>query len=69
MRELTFDLSADAYFVQSEFAGFEGEHNATRITLKLPERLLVEGAEYYLVFELKKTKETILKIKGSPHTK
>ncbi len=59
MRELKFDLSADSYLPQSEFAGFEGEHNATRVILLLPERLQVEGAEFYMVFELLKSKETI----------
>lgn len=59
MRELLFDLSADSYLHQSDFAGFEGEHNATRITLNLPHRLQVEGAEFYMVFEILKRKETV----------
>ena len=59
MRELYFDLSADEYLPKSEFGGFEGEHNATKITFELPERLILHGAIYYIVFEIAKTGEMI----------
>ena len=51
MREILFDLTEDSYFPKIAFGGFEGEHNATRLTLRLPERLIAEGAKYYMVFE------------------
>ncbi len=59
MRELIFDLSDDSYLPKTGFGGFEGEHLATKLTLVLPERLKVHGAEFYMVFEISKTKETV----------
>ena len=59
MRDLHFDLSADEYLPVSDFGGFEGEHNATKITLDLPDRLILEGAVYYIVIETAKNGEMI----------
>ncbi len=59
MRELLFDLTDDFYFPKSAFGGFEGEHNATLLTLRLPERLLAPDAIYYMVFETEKNDEVI----------
>lgn len=69
MRELYFDLSADEYLPKSEFGGFEGEHNATKITLDLPDRLLLEGALYYMVFEIAKSGEMIFSAPLVPEEK
>ncbi len=59
MRELVFDLRDDDYLPKSGFGGFEGEHNATGLTLHLPERLLAPDAVYYMVFETEKNGEVI----------
>ncbi len=59
MRELVFDLSDDNYLPKSGFGGFEGEHNATGLTLLMPERLLAPDAVYYMVFETEKNGEVI----------
>lgn len=59
MREILFDLSEDSNFPKSAFGGFEGEHNATCLSLRLPKRLLAEGAVYYMVFETAKNDEVI----------
>ena len=59
MREITFDLTEDSYLPQSGFGGFEGEHNATRLTLLLPPRLMEEGAVYYMVFEITGNSEVV----------
>lgn len=59
MREITFDLTEDSYLPQSGFGGFEGEHNATRLTLLLPPRLVEEDAVYYMVFEITGDSEVV----------
>ena len=59
MRELIFDLSDDLYLPKGGFGGFEGEHNATRLTLRLPPRLLAPDAIYYMVFETEGNSEMI----------
>ncbi len=59
MREILFDLSQDSKFPKSAFGGFEGEHNATCLALRLPNRLLAEDAIYYMVFETAKNDEVI----------
>ncbi len=59
MREIQFDLTQDSYFPQSAFGGFEGEHNATSLSLCLPDRLLASDAIYYMVFETEKNDEVI----------
>lgn len=59
MREILFDLSEDSNLPKSAFGGFEGEHNATCLSLRLPERLLAEGAVYYMVFETARNDEVI----------
>ena len=59
MREIVFDFSEDDYLPKSGFGGFEGEHNATRLTLRMPERLLAPDAIYYMIFETETTGEVI----------
>ncbi len=52
MREILIDLTCDDASSQYRFAGYEGEHNATLLTVVLPKRLMgKEGAEYRFLFE------------------
>ncbi len=59
MRVLYFDLSSDSPLPLHSFGGFEGEHNETEVRLTLPERMLTQGAVYYVVLETAKQGETI----------
>lgn len=55
MRNITVDLSADRQDAIHLFGGFEGEHNATELSVILPERMKSEEAvEYRFVFETAK---------------
>ena len=47
MRLLSIDLSTDTNLVQKLFGGYEGEHNETRLEVKLPSRLLSNDATAY----------------------
>lgn len=59
MREIVFDLTQDSYHPKAAFGGFEGEHNATSLTLLLPPRLISEDGIYYMVFETAKNDQVI----------
>lgn len=52
MRILKIDLSNDSRSRQKFFGGHEGEHNETRLEVKLPERMIGEEIkEYRFIFE------------------
>lgn len=52
MREIYLDLTEDKESACGGFLGFEGEHLETRLTVKLPPRMLCEeGASYRFLFE------------------
>lgn len=59
MRKVMIDLSCDTSSPLSAFGGYEGEHNATELTLLLPERLLEGAGEYYMIFEIGKSGQTV----------
>ncbi|MBR7165262.1 MAG: hypothetical protein IKD18_03190 [Clostridia bacterium] len=52
MRKIEFDLTENESMPRYRFAGFEGEHNATLLTVLLPERMRKGNeAEYRFLFE------------------
>jgi len=59
MREIVFDLTEDSYLPKSAFGGFEGEHHATKVTLRLPPRVLHPDGIYYMVFETEADRQVI----------
>ena len=58
MRNILVDLSQDRQETIHRFGGFEGEHNATMLSVILPERMNTGEGEYRFVFETAK-KEVI----------
>lgn len=52
MRTVYVDLSSDIC-IKPIFAGYEGEHNATQLTVKIPNRMIINNVDYYtFCFEL-----------------
>ncbi len=52
MRNISVDLTQDSPTPQYLFVGYEGEHNATRLKVVLPERMRLSGeVQYRFLFE------------------
>lgn len=47
MRTINIDLSRDSHCPQKVFGGNAGEHNESKIIVKLPERMIQEDISYY----------------------
>lgn len=48
MREIHIDLSSDYYLQQPKvFGGYAGEHNESKLLIKLPDRMIRDDIDYY----------------------